>query len=188
MKAMQQNGLRSRRQPFEFSHETAQREEEEAQLLIECISHSVENNRENDLVTTNAVQDEGAGVIVPLDSSDFECALCYRLFYRPVTTACGHTYCKECIDTSLHYSPNCPICRRKVPTKNKGKEGEFSINFTLATILEKHFAEEYKLREAEAMRVTPKSFLKDGGVDVPEQSESNPSCGNWYWSALLCDV
>jgi len=187
MKATQQNVLRSRRQPLpDFSHEN--REEEEAQLIIECISQSIEN-RENDIANSIPLQDEGAGVIVPLDSTDFECALCYRLFYKPVTTACGHTYCKECINTSLNYSPNCPICRRKIPTKHNGKEFDFSVNFTLATILEKHFAEEYKLRETEELRATvaAKHFSKDGSVDVPE-SESSQSCGNWYWSALLCDV
>jgi len=31
----------------------------------------------------------------PLD--DFECVLCAKLFWQPVTTPCGHTYCKECL-------------------------------------------------------------------------------------------
>ncbi len=30
----------------------------------------------------------------PFDSSDFECSLCFRLFCKPVSTLCGHTYCK----------------------------------------------------------------------------------------------
>jgi hypothetical protein len=34
------------------------------------------------------------GVVVPLDIADFECSLCFRLFCKPVTTSCGHTYCK----------------------------------------------------------------------------------------------
>jgi hypothetical protein len=28
------------------------------------------------------------------DAADFECSLCFRLFYRPVSTPCGHTYCR----------------------------------------------------------------------------------------------
>ena len=29
-----------------------------------------------------------------VDTRDYECSLCYRLFWQPVVTACGHTYCK----------------------------------------------------------------------------------------------
>lgn len=28
------------------------------------------------------------------DTTDFECSLCFRLFYKPVSTPCGHTYCR----------------------------------------------------------------------------------------------
>eukprot|EP01123_Difflugia_compressa_P013365 TRINITY_DN6144_c0_g1_i1.p1 TRINITY_DN6144_c0_g1~~TRINITY_DN6144_c0_g1_i1.p1 ORF type:complete len:174 (+),score=30.55 TRINITY_DN6144_c0_g1_i1:32-523(+) len=124
-----------------------------------------------------------------LDECDFECALCYRLFYRPVTTACGHTYCKDCIHTSLSYSPNCPICRRKLPINEK--EFELAVNFTLATILEKHFTDQYKQRQTEETKSKGGSlYRKDStttAVESPEQEES-PSCYNWYWSALLCDL
>ncbi len=27
-------------------------------------------------------------------SDDFECVLCMKLFYEPVTTPCGHTFCR----------------------------------------------------------------------------------------------
>ena len=27
-------------------------------------------------------------------TEDFECPLCFRLFYEPVTTPCGHTFCR----------------------------------------------------------------------------------------------
>lgn len=28
-----------------------------------------------------------------IESSDFDCVLCYRPLWRPVVTPCGHTYC-----------------------------------------------------------------------------------------------
>jgi len=168
-----------------------------SQLFTECLAQClVEKNEEEEdeedheipYIPTSGQTDDGAGVIVPLDESDFECALCYRLFYRPVTTVCGHTYCKECILTSLNYSTNCPICRRKLSTKQNSKEFDCAVNITLTTILEKHFTCQYKLREEEEMQVALRTFSKDSDVDVPEQAESNPTCSNWYWSALLCDV
>ena len=29
-----------------------------------------------------------------IDIRDFECSLCFRLFYKPVSTPCGHTFCE----------------------------------------------------------------------------------------------
>lgn len=29
-----------------------------------------------------------------LEITDFECSLCFRLFCKPVTSSCGHTYCR----------------------------------------------------------------------------------------------
>ncbi|BES98730.1 ATP-dependent protease La (LON) domain [Nesidiocoris tenuis] len=45
-----------------------------------------------------------------VESDDFECVLCCRSLWRPVTTPCGHTYCSTCLDRCLDYSPNCPLC------------------------------------------------------------------------------
>ncbi|XP_058253137.1 LON peptidase N-terminal domain and RING finger protein 1 isoform X2 [Hemibagrus wyckioides] len=48
----------------------------------------------------------------PLSVSDFECPLCIRLFYDPVTTPCGHTFCKNCIERSLDHNLRCPLCKQ----------------------------------------------------------------------------
>ncbi|KAL7981796.1 hypothetical protein Chor_000853 [Crotalus horridus] len=52
--------------------------------------------------------------IVPenlVDVTDFECSLCLRLFLHPVTTPCGHTFCKNCLQRSLDHAPECPLCK-----------------------------------------------------------------------------
>ncbi|CAB4066538.1 LON peptidase N-terminal domain and RING finger protein 1 [Lepeophtheirus salmonis] len=36
-----------------------------------------------------------------IDASDYECPLCFRLFWEPVTTPCGHTFCRSCLDQML---------------------------------------------------------------------------------------
>nr|XP_060611995.1 LON peptidase N-terminal domain and RING finger protein 3 [Anolis sagrei ordinatus] len=45
-----------------------------------------------------------------LDPSDLECSLCMRLFYEPVTTPCGHTFCLKCLERCLDHNPKCPLC------------------------------------------------------------------------------
>ncbi|KAG8144594.1 hypothetical protein E2320_013078 [Naja naja] len=51
-----------------------------------------------------------------------ECALCMRVFYEPVTTPCGHTFCLRCLERCLDHKPdlnkNVPIfvCTMAYPT------------------------------------------------------------------------
>ncbi|XP_056349121.1 LON peptidase N-terminal domain and RING finger protein 2 isoform X2 [Oenanthe melanoleuca] len=49
-----------------------------------------------------------------VDASDFECSLCMRLFYEPVTTPCGHTFCLKCLERCLDHNPLCPLCKEKL--------------------------------------------------------------------------
>lgn len=45
---------------------------------------------------------------------DVRCSLCFNVFFHPVTTSCGHTYCKECLERSFVYSSQCPLCRAPI--------------------------------------------------------------------------
>ncbi|KAG7260097.1 hypothetical protein CRUP_010155 [Coryphaenoides rupestris] len=47
-----------------------------------------------------------------LSVSDFECPLCIRLFHEPVTTPCGHTFCRNCVNRSLDHNLRCPLCKQ----------------------------------------------------------------------------
>ncbi|XP_032993733.1 LON peptidase N-terminal domain and RING finger protein 3 [Lacerta agilis] len=46
-----------------------------------------------------------------VEPSDMECSLCMRLFYEPVTTPCGHTFCLKCLERCLDHNPKCPLCK-----------------------------------------------------------------------------
>ena len=35
--------------------------------------------------------------------------LCLQV--SPVTTPCGHTFCRRCLDRALDHSPTCPMCK-----------------------------------------------------------------------------
>ncbi|XP_013882054.1 LON peptidase N-terminal domain and RING finger protein 3 [Austrofundulus limnaeus] len=49
-----------------------------------------------------------------MDPIDVECSLCMRLFYEPVTTPCGHTFCLKCLERCLDHNPKCPLCKEEL--------------------------------------------------------------------------
>jgi Lon protease-like protein len=44
--------------------------------------------------------------------AEMDCLVCYALYYDAVTTPCGHTYCRVCLQRVLDHARHCPICRR----------------------------------------------------------------------------
>eukprot|EP01097_Dermamoeba_algensis_P007948 TRINITY_DN512_c0_g1_i5.p1 TRINITY_DN512_c0_g1~~TRINITY_DN512_c0_g1_i5.p1 ORF type:complete len:289 (-),score=47.90 TRINITY_DN512_c0_g1_i5:782-1648(-) len=75
---------------------------------------------------------------------DLECPLCLKLFLKPVTTPCGHTFCKSCLLRALDHGAGCPVCRAVV---------HMSINHpvtvTLQKLLNNLFPVEYEARRKE---------------------------------------
>lgn len=55
-------------------------------------------------------------IITEIIKSEMECQVCYSLMLDPLTTMCGHTYCRKCVTRVLDHSTSCPICRRVLPT------------------------------------------------------------------------
>jgi len=42
------------------------------------------------------------------------CGICHDHFQKPVTTQCGHTFCKACLEVSVQYDSRCPSCRCEI--------------------------------------------------------------------------
>ena len=42
---------------------------------------------------------------------DTDCVLCLKLLFEPVTTPCGHTFCRACFARTTDHSNKCPMCR-----------------------------------------------------------------------------
>ncbi|KAL8743274.1 MAG: hypothetical protein Q9190_004356 [Brigantiaea leucoxantha] len=49
--------------------------------------------------------------------NELECQVCYALMLDPLTTNCGHTFCRKCVARVLDHSSLCPICRRTLSTR-----------------------------------------------------------------------
>ena len=84
------------------------------------------------------------------DKEDLECKICYSVLYQPVTTACGHTFCRTCLQRGLDYKSECPYCRRSL---NCGIERNTKITMVIKETVEKLFPDEYAEKE--------KSFLEE---------------------------
>lgn len=82
--------------------------------------------------------------IIKIMEEDLTCPLCFKILYIPVSTSCGHTYCKSCIERSFHNSKQCPICRVTLASPLN-----LTPTFILQTIIEKKYPEETKKRKQE---------------------------------------
>lgn len=94
-----------------------------------------------------------------------ECPLCQTLFYQPITTSCGHTFCKNCIlrfnltqknssifffskrllsYRSMDHTNRCPMCRTVIYITP-----ESAINNVLQSIILLNFSKENQMKERE---------------------------------------
>jgi len=71
---------------------------------------------------------------------DFECSLCLNLLLDPVSVACGHTFCRTCINRSSEYRTACPLCRKPVHVGG-------GVNVLLANIIAERFPQALAVRK-----------------------------------------
>ena len=77
---------------------------------------------------------------------EFRCPLCCKLLYEPVTTPCGHTFCRGCLMRSLDHANRCPMCRTVLHTSAR----KYPISVSLQHIVGKHFPKQTAERAAES--------------------------------------
>ncbi|XP_058239995.1 E3 ubiquitin-protein ligase TRIM21-like isoform X1 [Hemibagrus wyckioides] len=57
-----------------------------------------------------------------------KCTICIDVLKEPVTTTCGHTFCKSCLDRHITFNDqSCPLCKSQLP--------EIKVNIVLKEIL-----------------------------------------------------
>ncbi|KAG5261183.1 hypothetical protein AALO_G00300980 [Alosa alosa] len=66
-----------------------------------------------------------------LSEEQFQCSICLEVFVEPVSTPCGHSFCKACLQGYWDHSKKflCPMCK-----KSYSKRPELSVNRVLAEI------------------------------------------------------
>lgn len=121
-------------------------------------SHSSSNDKEtfctddqtelNQLVQKPKSETEAVGKAIEEkfgEVEDFECKLCYSLLFQPITTTCGHTFCRECLERCLDHRVECPCCRTTIDQYSRG-DINMEITEVLDFVLAKYFTAEYNER------------------------------------------
>lgn len=99
----------------------------------------------------------GAAPLLPLE--DAECTLCLKLLYAPVTTPCGHAFCRDCLARALDHRLACPLCRAVVALQ----PAQLQPSLTLAALLRHAYPAEYAARAAEQAGLAPAAPAAEGG-------------------------
>lgn len=78
-------------------------------------------------------------------NEELQCSICLDVFTDPVTTPCGHNFCRTCLDqywTNTH-TCCCPICKEKF-----SKQPDLKVNIALREVVE-HLKQESRPAESE---------------------------------------
>eukprot|EP00878_Enallax_costatus_P007527 GHUV01007883.1.p1 GENE.GHUV01007883.1~~GHUV01007883.1.p1 ORF type:complete len:299 (+),score=53.85 GHUV01007883.1:394-1290(+) len=87
----------------------------------------------------------------PVDTSKWECGICYELLLDPVVGSCGHDFCRACLDKwrsqqrQRGREVRCPVCRGVFA---EGSE-RLGICFRLRDMVEEFFPDKVAARRAE---------------------------------------
>ncbi|TMS23892.1 LON peptidase N-terminal domain and RING finger protein 1 [Larimichthys crocea] len=98
-----------------------------------------------------------------LDPNDMECSLCMRLFYEPVTTPCGHTFCKNCLERCLDHMPQCPLCKESLREYLACRK--YMVTKVLERLIKQYLGQEYAERTKNHLEETRE--LSDLTKNVP---------------------
>ncbi|KAJ8335990.1 hypothetical protein SKAU_G00393330 [Synaphobranchus kaupii] len=98
-----------------------------------------------------------------LQASDFECSLCMRLFYEPVTPPCGHTFCKSCLERCLDHTPHCPLCKESLREYLASRK--YNVTTVLEEVIKQYLGEEHFERKKSQMEENKE--LSDLTKNVP---------------------
>ncbi|XP_073048532.1 uncharacterized protein [Primulina eburnea] len=94
--------------------------------------------------------------VKPQRTDDYDCTVCLKLLYEPVTTPCGHSFCRSCLFQSMDRGNRCPLCRTVLFISPR----TCAVSVTLNNVIQKNFPEEYAERRLEH------DSLTNPGVDL----------------------
>ncbi|CAF0977745.1 unnamed protein product [Rotaria sp. Silwood1] len=104
-----------------------------------------------------------------LRARDFECSICVNLLWFPVTTPCGHVFCRECLIRSVDNTQvQCPMCKSSLeeffPMLIQSHVNKTEI---ISQIIESYFPNEFNERK----QLYEQENIQ--GASVPQSSINN---------------
>ncbi|XP_074518463.1 uncharacterized protein LOC141784523 [Halichoeres trimaculatus] len=83
------------------------------------------------LIIPTAFTMSSLSVLASLPEDHFQCSICLNVFSDPVTTPCGHNFCKACLSDQWDH---CEICHCPMCNKRFYRRPEVSTNETMEEI------------------------------------------------------
>ncbi|KAI1134901.1 hypothetical protein F5Y05DRAFT_416799 [Hypoxylon sp. FL0543] len=117
-------------------------------------------------VGDDGIEKIDAAVLARLKESvrtEMDCQVCYALFLDPLTTTCGHTFCRSCLHRILDHSDLCPICRRTLSIQAQVNRQSYPSNERLCKIINGFWPDLVALR-SQAYRLEQQA--NHGGYDI----------------------
>lgn len=101
----------------------------------------------------------------------FTCPICIEILNNPITTICGHNYCKACVSFNLN---SCPICKREVNFSH------LNINFQLKNIID-------SIRNLDNNELKTKFFPEIKEEENKKNTELRMLISNIFGRDFLCE-
>lgn len=89
--------------------------------------------------------DDAAAVAAVL-GDEFDCTLCSKLLFEPITTPCGHTFCRNCLVRAIDLTDKCPMCRTVLHLEDPTS---LPVSIVLRNAIKHCFPEVYENRRKE---------------------------------------
>ena len=131
------------------------------------LDYSAEVSYESVGATEDIIDQVDATILAKLKESartEVDCQVCYAIFLDPLTTTCGHTFCRTCVQRMLDHSDLCPICRRSLSIQPQAAADGLPSNERLTKLINGFWADVVALR-AQAYRLEQQA--NNNGFDIP---------------------
>ena len=99
----------------------------DAEVSYKPLTGAIVDSKDLDVATLDAVKEK--------IRSEFDCQICYAIYLDPLTTTCGHTFCRKCLQRVLDHSSYCPVCRRLLALSHTISDTQYPSNKRLASLL-----------------------------------------------------
>uniref|UniRef100_A0A671WY11 NACHT domain-containing protein n=1 Tax=Sparus aurata TaxID=8175 RepID=A0A671WY11_SPAAU len=108
-----------------------------------CLSMRSDRSKDEPLFFSNGPSDTQKRSHVCVEEQLCSCALCQDVLKDPVSTSCGHWFCRQCITSYWDQSASsgdssCPQCGKRSRTRPAGQTSSVQLNFGLQEVLDEH--------------------------------------------------
>lgn len=102
--------------PFSCPRKHHSRDNIATNFILQKSLDSVPSLQSPPVYSEQPLSDPPPAEIVSRINKELDCDICYLLLHDPLTTPCGHTFCRQCLLRSSDHAtnPTCPTCRSPV--------------------------------------------------------------------------